>query len=168
MMRRFSVKMITLMFCLVIFALMGCTQKAAVKDETVAETKPEAKAETKMEEVKKQAEAGYQFASIYFDFDKAVISDESKATLDKHAQWMKLNTIATVVVEGHCDERGTAEYNLALGQRRADAAVKYLGNLGVTKDRLKTVSYGKEKPVDPGHNEAAWAKNRRDEFIIKK
>lgn len=164
-MKRFSVKMITLLFCLVIFAFMGCTQKAAVKDEAVA---PEAKAETKMEEVKKQAETGYQFASIYFDFDKAVIKDDAKATLDKHAQWMKFNTVATVVIEGHCDERGTAEYNLALGQRRADAAAKYLTSLGVSKDRLKTISYGKEKPVDTGHNEAAWSKNRRDEFVIKK
>lgn len=164
-MKRFSVKMITLMFCLAIFALMGCAQQAVVQKE---EVKPEVKAETKVEEVKKQAETGYQFASIYFDFDKSVIKDDAKATLDKHAQWMKYNTLATVVIEGNCDERGTAEYNLALGQRRADAAAKYLINMGVAKDRLKTVSYGKEKPVDPGHNEAAWSKNRRDDFVIKK
>lgn len=163
-MKRFSVKMITLLFCLAIFALMGCAQQAVVQKE---EVKPEVKQEV-VQKAEKAAEVGYQFASIYFAFDKSVITDESKATLDKHAQWMKYNTIATVVIEGNCDERGTAEYNLALGQRRADAAAKYLINMGVAKDRLKTVSYGKEKPVDPGHNEAAWSKNRRDDFVIKK
>ena len=71
-----------------------------------------------------------------------------------------------LVIEGHCDERGTAEYNLALGQKRADEAAKYLADLGIEKDRIKTISYGKEMPLDPGHNEEAWAKNRRDHFVV--
>jgi peptidoglycan-associated lipoprotein len=71
-----------------------------------------------------------------------------------------------LVVEGHCDERGTVEYNLALGEKRAMEAAKYLVDLGITKDRIKTISYGKEMPLDKGHDEAAWAKNRRDRFVI--
>ncbi|MEN6624337.1 MAG: OmpA family protein [Smithella sp.] len=77
------------------------------------------------------------------------------------------NKVAGIVVEGNCDERGTAEYNMALGQKRAQEAKKYLVNLGVKGSAIKTVSYGKEKPVDPGHDEEAWAKNRRDHFVIK-
>jgi peptidoglycan-associated lipoprotein len=79
---------------------------------------------------------------------------------------MKNNTFATVTIEGHCDERGTDEYNIALGERRANSAKRYLVNLGVDSSRLETVSYGEEKPVDSGHNEAAWKKNRRAHFVI--
>ena len=71
-----------------------------------------------------------------------------------------------LAIEGNCDERGTVEYNLALGQKRADEAAKYLADLGVAKERIKTISYGKERPLDPGHNEEAWAKNRRDHFVV--
>jgi len=80
---------------------------------------------------------------------------------------MKKNPGAKVQIEGHCDERGTPEYNLALGQRRADSTKKYLVNLGIDGSRLSTISYGEEKPADPGHNEAAWAKNRRAVFDIR-
>ena len=72
-----------------------------------------------------------------------------------------------VVIEGHCDERGTEEYNIALGERRANSAKKYLINLGVNPSQLSTISFGEEKPADPGHNEEAWAKNRRDEFVVQ-
>ncbi len=78
---------------------------------------------------------------------------------------MKYSTVK-IQIEGHCDERGTAEYNLALGERRANSAKKYLVSLGIPADRLSTISYGKEMPLDPGHNEEAWAKNRRAHFII--
>jgi len=100
---------------------------------------------------------------IYFDFDKYNIRPGDAEILKKNAEWLKANP-GKVRIEGNCDERGTIEYNLALGQRRADSAKNYLVNLGVDKSRLETISYGKEKPVDPGHNEAAWAKNRRDHF----
>ncbi len=100
---------------------------------------------------------------IYFDFDKYVIRPGDARILDKDYAWIKANP-GKVRIEGNCDERGTVEYNLALGQKRADAAKAYLVNLGADPKRLETVSYGKEKPVDPGHNEAAWAKNRRDNF----
>jgi peptidoglycan-associated lipoprotein len=178
-MKHFLVRIVTLFFCLALVAFLGCSQKATVKDEAAGEQKvtaqaaPEAKTEakTEMQEQAPQAQAApeaYEFANIYFEFDKAIIKDDSKTILGKHASWLKANNAVNITVAGNCDERGTTEYNLALGQRRADAAAKYLANLGVSKKRIKTVSYGKEKPLDPGHNEEAWAKNRRDEFVIQK
>lgn len=100
---------------------------------------------------------------VYFDFDKYSIRPSDGPILKKNYESIQANA-SKVRIEGNCDERGTVEYNLALGQKRADAAKAYLVSLGVNPDRLETVSYGKEKPVDPGHNEAAWAKNRRDHF----
>ncbi len=111
--------------------------------------------------------APVMFENIHFDFDKAFIRDDAKPTLQAVAEYMKKNPGAKLQIEGHCDERGTSEYNLALGQRRADSAMKYLGNLGVDKNRLSTISYGEEKPEDPGHNEEAWAKNRRAVFVLR-
>jgi peptidoglycan-associated lipoprotein len=105
--------------------------------------------------------AGLQ--DIFFDFDKYNIRPGDAEVLKKNYDWFKANQ-GKVRIEGNCDERGTVEYNLVLGQKRADAAKNYLANLGVDTKRMETVSYGKEKPVDPGHNEAAWAKNRRDHF----
>ena len=102
-------------------------------------------------------------ADVYFDFDKYSIRPGDADILKKDYSMLASNT-GKVRIEGNCDERGTVEYNLALGQKRADAAKAYLVNLGVDGKRLETVSYGKEKPVDPGHNEEAWAKNRRDHF----
>lgn len=104
---------------------------------------------------------------IYFDFDKSNIRPDAREVLKANADYFLKNSSAAVVIEGHCDERGTAEYNMALGQRRAEEAKKYLVNLGVKESKMKTVSYGKERPVDPGHDEAAWAKNRRDHFVVK-
>jgi len=107
------------------------------------------------------------FADIYFDFDKSFIREDAKPVLATVADYLKKNTGAKVQIEGHCAERGTAEYNMALGARRAESAKKYLLSLGVKAAALSTVSYGKEKPLDPGHTEDAWAKNRRDHFLLK-
>ena len=104
--------------------------------------------------------------SIYFSFDSATITPESKETLKANAAWLEENDDAKVQIEGHCDERGTQEYNLALGERRAKAAHDALRALGVKASRLSTVSYGEEMPRDPAHNEAAWAKNRRAQFAV--
>ena len=109
---------------------------------------------------------GSGLESIYFEFDRFDLSAAARATLKKHADWLAKNRAYLMRVEGHCDERGTNEYNLALGQRRADAAMKYLSGLGVDGKRLTTVSYGEEKPEDSGHNEQAWAKNRRVSFTV--
>jgi peptidoglycan-associated lipoprotein len=103
---------------------------------------------------------------VYFEYDSAEVSPDAQKVLDANAEIMKKYSTWVVTVEGHCDERGTAEYNLALGERRAVAARSYLVSLGIAAERLKTVSYGKEFPFDAGHDEAAWAKNRRGHFVI--
>jgi len=113
------------------------------------------------------APAPVTFESIHFDFDKSFIRADAKPTLQAVADYMKKNPDAKLQIEGHCDERGTPEYNFALGERRANAAMKYLVNLGVAGSRITTISYGEEKPADPEHNEAAWAKNRRDVFVLR-
>ena len=105
--------------------------------------------------------------SIYFDFDKYVIKPEFRDALKRNAEWLRENPNAKVVVEGNCDERGTNEYNMALGQRRADAAAKYLMDLGIAKDRVSTVSYGEEKPICRESNEECWSRNRRADFVVK-
>ena len=97
---------------------------------------------------------------VFFDFDKAVVRSDGEETLRMQAEFLKQNPGLTMTIAGHCDERGTREYNLALGERRANAARNYLISLGVSSDRLSTISYGKERPIVLGHNEAAWAQNR--------
>jgi len=105
--------------------------------------------------------------AVYFDFDKYTIKTEGREALKRNAEWLQKNADKKVVVEGNCDERGTNEYNMALGQRRADAAAKYLMDLGIGKDRVSTVSYGEEKPICKDANEACWSKNRRGDFVVK-
>lgn len=109
------------------------------------------------------------FETVYFDFDRSDLRQDARNSLAKNAEFLlKSNKTAKVMIEGHCDERGSAEYNLALGERRAESALKYLITLGVQPDRLSIVSYGKEKPAVQGNDEEAWAKNRRAEFVIDK
>jgi peptidoglycan-associated lipoprotein len=107
------------------------------------------------------------FENIYFDFDESVIREDAKPVLLIVASYLKNNPKYKLIIEGHCDERGTSEYNMALGQRRADATRAYLLNLGIPTSRLTTVSYGKERPLLPGHDEEAWSKNRRAVFVLK-
>lgn len=103
---------------------------------------------------------------VFFALDSAELSPEAQATLQANAEILRKYDSWQITIEGHCDERGSAEYNLALGERRARAARDYLVSLGIPATRLRTVSYGKEFPFDPGHNEEAWAKNRRAHFVI--
>ncbi|HWF83691.1 MAG TPA: peptidoglycan-associated lipoprotein Pal [Vicinamibacterales bacterium] len=103
---------------------------------------------------------------LFFELDSSEVSAAGQTTLNADAALLKKYPSWTVTIEGHCDERGTAEYNLALGERRAVTARAYLVSLGISADRLRTVSYGKEFPFEPGHDEAAWAKNRRAHFVI--
>jgi len=102
---------------------------------------------------------------VYFDFDQSNIRADQKDRIEKNAQYLKDNTGAKIVIQGNCDERGTSEYNMALGERRAVSAKKYLVNLGVQGDRINTISYGEEKPLNHGHDELAWSQNRRDDFV---
>jgi len=131
----------------------------AMKDE--ADKMKLAKAAGKRAEMNTEA-----LADIHFDFDKFLIKPQDRKILSAAAEWIKKNNPKMVTIEGHCDERGTTEYNLALGDRRASEAKKYLVTLGVNEKYLKTISYGEERPLDPGHNEEAWAKNRRDHFVV--
>jgi peptidoglycan-associated lipoprotein len=103
---------------------------------------------------------------IYFDFDSETLSDQARKTLTSDADYLRKSAVAKLRIEGNCDERGSAEYNVALGEKRAKAAEKYLVTMGIPADRLAIISYGKEKPADPGHDESAWSKNRRDDFTI--
>lgn len=104
---------------------------------------------------------------VHFDFDKSNLRPEAQEILKSKAGWLRDNPDVNATIEGHCDERGTNAYNLALGDRRANSAKAYLVDLGIAGSRLTTVSYGEERPLDPGHNEEAWAKNRRAHFAIK-
>ena len=103
---------------------------------------------------------------VFFEYDSSELNPDARQALDANAAVLKRYPTWTITIEGHCDERGTAEYNLALGERRAVTARAYLISLGISADRLRTVSYGKEFPFDPGHDEAAFAKNRRAHFVI--
>jgi peptidoglycan-associated lipoprotein len=104
---------------------------------------------------------------IHFGFDRAELTDEAVATLNRKAEVLRRHPDVRMTIEGHCDERGSIEYNFALGMRRAQAAKNYLSGLGIGEDRFRAVSFGKERPLDPGHNERAWSQNRRDEFVIE-
>jgi peptidoglycan-associated lipoprotein len=141
-----------------------------VKDDTEAKARAEREAAAKAKAEREAAALAssknvYEMTDIHFDFDKYTLNAEARDTLKKHAEWLNKNQKVKIVIEGHCDERGTSEYNLALGERRASEAKKYMTELGVVEKKVSTVSYGKERPLDPGHNEAAWTKNRRDRFV---
>jgi peptidoglycan-associated lipoprotein len=111
---------------------------------------------------------GGPLADIHFELDSASLTEEARATLEKHALWLQGQRSVHVTIEGHCDERGTVEYNLALGEQRARATRDYLVSLGVAADRLRIVSYGKERPLVTGSDEASWAQNRRAHFAVSK
>jgi peptidoglycan-associated lipoprotein len=106
------------------------------------------------------------FQKIHFDFDKYNLRPDAITALNENAKVLMENPSVKIRIEGHCDERGTVEYNLALGEKRSQAAKEYLAKLGVSAGRVETISYGKERPVAFGTNEDAWAKNRRDEFVV--
>jgi len=111
---------------------------------------------------------GGPIEDIHFEYDQATLTDQARAILDRHSAWLKAHPTAKVMVEGHCDERGTVEYNLALGDRRARAARDYLASVGVSGEMLRTTSYGKERPLDTASTEAAWARNRRAHFTVSR
>jgi peptidoglycan-associated lipoprotein len=108
-----------------------------------------------------------QARSVYYEYDKSEIKPEGAKTVDAHAQYLRQHPEIKVKVEGNADERGSAEYNLALGQRRADAVMKRMTILGVSADRIETVSFGKEKPKATGHDEQSWSENRRSDIVYR-
>jgi len=113
------------------------------------------------------SEMAQYFQMVHFDFDKYNIKDEFKDELQATADYLKEKPDILVLIEGHCDERGTNEYNMGLGERRALSVRNYLISLGIASERLSTISYGEERPLDPGHNEIAWAKNRRVQYKVR-
>jgi len=181
---------------LVIFFAAACT-KSKISSEPVTTTTAEEEAARKAEEEARQRELERQKAlaeenlkedsisermaseraqddktrfeneDIYFDFDSIQLSPEAMEILTKKGKWLRENPAATVTIEGHCDNRGTNEYNLALGEGRAQSAKTFLMDLGIDISRLNTLSYGEERPLDPQQTESAWAKNRRAHFIIE-
>lgn len=166
----------------------GCQKKASIKPEEAppttvtqqSESAQQSKTSEKISEKKVAPESimssdlaptyaeGKEgmFADILFDYDKYDVKESYKSELQAVSQWLTKNSSATISIEGHCDERGTNEYNLALGDRRAKAVKEYLISLGVMSSRIETISYGEEKPVCTEQTEECWAKNRRAHFVI--
>lgn len=118
-------------------------------------------------EPKSHALTASDLQPVFFDVDSYSLRDDARSTLDANARLMRDNATAKIVLEGHCDERGTVEYNQALGERRADAVRDYLVQAAIATGRINVISYGSERPFDPGHDEAAWAKNRRAHFAFQ-
>ena len=141
---------------------------STIKEATVVATAAPQGSQKGSEMIESQATEQLTSAldKIYFAFDSATLSEQARATLTKGAEFMKKNSASRIRVEGHCDERGSDEYNLALGEKRAKAALNYLVTLGIPAGRLSVISYGKEKPATAGHDESAWALNRRDELMV--
>ena len=164
----FYVMLITILAGVII---SGCAKKVTTKaeGETVAKPAVEEKASAPKEEpIPAAVEAKrLELKDAFFDFDKSLIRDDAKSPLQNNGEFLRANKNTKIVIEGHCDERGTNEYNLALGQRRAESAKRYLTNLGIDASRLSTISYGEERPFCKEQNETCWQSNRRAHFIIK-
>jgi len=136
-----------------------------VTEETFEEAEPEVVA-VPLKTIAELNQEGV-LSTVYFEFDQYDLSDSTRAVLQANAQWLQGNPEYRIVVEGHCDERGTIEYNLALGEKRARAVVDYLADLGLGASRVRMITYGEERPEDPTSSEAAWSKNRRAAFVIE-
>jgi peptidoglycan-associated lipoprotein len=141
-------------------------EKQLEEERLAAERAEQLKAET-MERELVMAKNRFQNENVYFDFDTATLDYQAQELLKQKAMWLRDNPDVNVVIEGHCDERGTNAYNLSLGERRADSAKAFIVNLGIAGTRMTSISYGEEKPVDMGQNEESWAKNRRSHFVIE-
>jgi peptidoglycan-associated lipoprotein len=154
-----------------LFLMFGCGPKQKVEQPPPAPPVEQPKPQEQPKPVEPTPEQPQpekkvlSFRPIYFEFDKYRLLDESKNMLNETANLLKENSTAKIRIEGNCDERGTVEYNLALGEKRAKVAKDYLVGLGIDAERITIISYGKEKPLDPGHDESAWSKNRRDDFV---
>ena len=178
-------KNLIIFLCLIVFVLAyaGCAEKHLTKSDGTASAQNESAIkqneqpsldgepakQNNSEEQTTRESAVSQITTclkdIHFDFDQYSLRPEDRQILSIHADYLLKNKNVKVIIEGNCDDRGTTEYNLALGDRRAQEAMNFLVNSGVDRERIKTISYGKERPLDPGHNEEAWARNRRDHFV---
>ena len=166
---------------LVMISAGGCAKKVAtttqaieVKEKPVAPPPPREEVIAKEQPpviqeqpIVREPEPSGTLGDAYFDFDRSDIRPDARKVLESDATWLKSNSRARIKIEGHCDERGTTEYNLALGQRRAEATKRFLVALGIDVSRLSTISYGEERPVCTDHQEGCWSKNRRSHFLVE-
>jgi peptidoglycan-associated lipoprotein len=176
--------------CLVVFLVPSCTKKRISSEPTIS---AEEEARRRAEEEARRREEGlteqdlkegslseqmarermetekeiFENEDIYFEFDSVRLTPDAQAILSQKAKWLKENTRVRVIIEGHADNRGTNEYNLALGEGRAQSVKAYMVALGIDSNRMSTISYGEERPVDPAQTEEAWAKNRRAHFVVE-
>jgi peptidoglycan-associated lipoprotein len=179
-MRRTSFILLSLVLVVSLSALYGCPKKAEVsavpeaqpqkvEEAPAAPAAPKAEApaarpaEERPKEAAAKGAAGLQ--PIYFDFDRSFVRDDGKPVMKANAEWLKANPKVKIRIEGNCDERGTIEYNQALGQRRAAATKKYLTDLGISANRINLISFGKEKPICRESTEECWQKNRRADLV---
>ena len=162
---------------LVIIAMIataGCSSKSAVTSaDSGADSSSSMQGGSSSGSVSSSGSYGFDewqtgpLGDVFFDYDSSILATEAQNRLTQNAAWLKSNAGKSVVIEGHCDDRGTSEYNIALGERRAVTAKEFIARLGVSASRLETVTYGEERPFDKGQNEEAWAKNRRAHFVVK-
>jgi len=169
-----KVKLATAGLLVALLMALGCSSRKQVSTAQVEPPPPPATTQQETTpppppatQTESEPETRTTLADAFFDFDEASLRADAKTALENNAKWMEKNSGVNVIVEGHCDERGSVEYNLALGERRAKAAKEYLVSYGIAAGRLTTISYGKERPFDPGHDENAWAQNRRAHFVAK-
>lgn len=141
----------------------AAAEKAAAEAAALERKRAE---EARLAREAREAMAAMESQKIYFDYDSSELKPDAQEVLTIKAAWLKANRSSKLKIEGHCDDRGSTEYNLALGSRRAEAAAKFLNALGISSDRITTVSYGEEKPAVDGKDESAWSQNRRDEFVL--
>jgi peptidoglycan-associated lipoprotein len=177
-MRNKRVLFLALIVSMCLFVFWGCPKKSEVsstepQQETAGAAGEKAGTEkaaagAKEGSAEKAGVAVKGLEPIYFDFDKSFVRNDAKAVMKANAAWLKANPKVNIKIEGNCDDRGTKEYNQALGQRRAAAAKKYLTDLGVSAKRISLISYGKEKPACTDATESCWQKNRRDDFVAAK
>ena len=152
--------------------LSSCSKKEVVSDEPLMSPSESSGSMAGTEGAASMGNAGEaavessELQTVYFAFDSYSLSSETKAQLKNNLNWLKSNGTAKIQIEGHCDEKGTVEYNMALGDRRANAVKAFLVKSGIEKSRIDTISYGKERPADSGHDESAWSKNRRSVFVL--
>ncbi|MDI6742875.1 MAG: peptidoglycan-associated lipoprotein Pal [Smithella sp.] len=175
-MKRHSLKRIMAVSLVYLITLLftACSHKASISDNQVIGTSDNQETahviKTIPDSKSNQSSSDFSgvpfFQDIYFDYDQHILASESRAILLNLADYLKKNQNVRLLIEGHCDERGTDEYNLALGQRRANSVAHYLQNLGISSKRISTVSYGEERPLIPESTEEAWSKNRRAHFVL--
>jgi peptidoglycan-associated lipoprotein len=178
MVRKWMIVLVVFAFAASLLALTSCAKKQVGTETATPAAAGPAKA-PEGERAKQLADLSdaekmradikaFESEHIYFAYDKSELKPEARAVLEKKAAWLRANPAYKVKIEGNCDERGTNEYNLGLGERRAKAAMKYLNALGISADRMTTISYGEERPTCSEKNEKCWSKNRRDEFKLAK